>query len=335
MNDRDHLTDLHGAKGEPEEWIAFNGDADGLCALQQLRLAADPAVARLITGPKREIELLPRVTAKAGDRVTVLDISLDKNRPALLQLLHKGVSVRYFDHHYAGEIPHHRHFTPYIDTAAECCTALLVDRYLGGQYPLWAITAAFGDNLATAAYQRAAALELGAEELGQLQQLGILLNYNGYGDSCADLHFHPAELAARIAPWHDPRDFIANDTAFTTLREGYENDNRAAADLQPTHATTGHALYQLPNQPWARRISGDFANRLARQYPSRAHAILTDKGNAEWLVSVRAPLNQRSGADTLCRRFATGGGRAAAAGINTLAESNLNQFITALGETWP
>ena len=67
----------------------FNGDADGLCALQQLRLA-EPLHSTLVTGPKRDISLLKRVSASAGDHVTVLDISLDKNREALLSLLEQA-----------------------------------------------------------------------------------------------------------------------------------------------------------------------------------------------------------------------------------------------------
>ena len=53
----------------------FNGDADGLCALHQLRLA-EPAAAELVTGVKRDIALLERVAAAPGDLVTVLDVSL-------------------------------------------------------------------------------------------------------------------------------------------------------------------------------------------------------------------------------------------------------------------
>ena len=53
---------------------AFNGDADGLCALQQLRLA-DPRPGELVTGVKRDINLLERVPARAGDECTVLDVS--------------------------------------------------------------------------------------------------------------------------------------------------------------------------------------------------------------------------------------------------------------------
>ena len=64
----------------------FNGDADGLCALHQLRLA-QPAEARLVTGMKRDIALLKQVPAQAGDEVTVLDISIERNRLALEALL--------------------------------------------------------------------------------------------------------------------------------------------------------------------------------------------------------------------------------------------------------
>ena len=119
---------------------AFNGDADGLCALQQLRLAGDPAAeaaATLVTGVKRDIALLERVaaSASAGDEVTVLDVSLDVNRAGLLALLAAGARVRYFDHHFAGDIPADPALEPHIDTAPNVCTALLVDRYLDGQVP--------------------------------------------------------------------------------------------------------------------------------------------------------------------------------------------------------
>ena len=80
----------------------FNGDADGICALHQLRLA-EPVQSELVTGVKRDISLLKRVEAARGDQVTALDISLDKNREALERLLASGVRVRYFDHHFAGD----------------------------------------------------------------------------------------------------------------------------------------------------------------------------------------------------------------------------------------
>ena len=99
------------------DFDVFNGDADGLCALHQLRLL-EPREATLVTGPKRDIALLQRVSLEsppsagpapppsagqapppsAGERapdrasemtsarITVLDISLDRNRQPLLAL---------------------------------------------------------------------------------------------------------------------------------------------------------------------------------------------------------------------------------------------------------
>ena len=66
----------------------FNGDADGICALTQLRNAT-PADSVLVTGVKRDIALLEKVDARAGDQVTVLDVSLDKNREGLRKVLER------------------------------------------------------------------------------------------------------------------------------------------------------------------------------------------------------------------------------------------------------
>ena len=111
-----------------------NGDADGLCALVQWRLH-QPRATRLITGLKREIELLQQVQASQGDQVLVLDVSLRRNRAALLHLLEAGVKVLYFDHHDADALAQHPLTHPllqaHIDSASDVCTSLLVDRYLG------------------------------------------------------------------------------------------------------------------------------------------------------------------------------------------------------------
>jgi len=76
----------------------FNGDADGLCALLQLRLAS-PCDSTLVTGVKRDIRLLEQVDAQPDDEIVVLDVSLDANRQALLRALHNGARVSWFDHH--------------------------------------------------------------------------------------------------------------------------------------------------------------------------------------------------------------------------------------------
>ena len=60
--------------------------------------------------------------------------------------------------------------------------------------------------------------------------------------------------------------------------------------------------------------------------------LLTEKSNGNYLVSIRAPLNNRVGADEICRQFVTGGGRKAAAGINDLPAKDLEGFIRVFSE---
>jgi hypothetical protein len=308
----------------------FNGDADGLCALQQLHLSEpDAEGAVLITGAKRDIALVQQVPAVAGDRVTVLDVSLDKNRDHLLALLERGVRVRYVDHHYPGEIPSHPNLTTHIDTTADQGTSLLVDELLAGQQRAWAVVGTFGDNFDASARHAAQPLGLAHAELELLRELGILLNYNGYGTTLADLHFPPATLFARLRPYADPLEFARRDEAFAALRAGYTDDMARARALTPEHRSATHLLLLLPAAAWARRVSGVYANALAQQAPERAHALLTRREQSGFLVSVRAPIAHPQGADALCRQFETGGGRQAAAGINQLPDSDYPRFVEA------
>jgi hypothetical protein len=311
----------------------FNGDADGICALHQLRLAA-PAESELVTGPKRDISLLKRVKAQAGDQVTVLDIALSKNREALDRLLEAGAQVRYFDHHQPGDIPVHPHFEPHIDTDANVCSSLLVNQYLGGKRLVWAVTAAFGDNLADAARQAAAPLHLSAAQLAQLQSLGECLNYNGYGETLDDLFFNPAELYRQVRPYADPFAFIAESAAYQTLNAGYQSDMARAVAVNAAEARASGRIFMLPAEKWARRISGVFGNQLAVESPAQAHAVLTAKPDGGYVVSVRAPMLAKSGADTLCSQFDTGGGRKGAAGINLLPAAELGRFIATFFEIY-
>lgn len=307
----------------------FNGDADGLCALHQLRLA-DPQDNTLITGVKRDIALVKQVQANPGDSVTILDISLDKNRDALLKVLDDGAIVRYADHHFPGDIPEHKNLTTHIDTDAETCTGLIINRLLNSAYLPWAVTAAFGDNLLSTAREAAAPLTLSAGELDQLQSLGTLLNYNGYGSSLEDLYFPPADLYRRLQPHANPFTFINDDKAFAVLAEGYASDHSRAESIAAERSSATMAIFIFPNDPFARRISGVYANELAQDNPQRAHALLSELDDGSFLVSVRAPLSNRTGADELCRQFETGGGRKAAAGINRLPANDLERFASAM-----
>lgn len=312
----------------------FNGDADGICALQQLR-STEPRQATPVTGVKRDIGLLARVPAGPGDEVTVLDISLDKNRDALIRLLELGVRVRYFDHHFPGAIPRHPGLETYIETLPDKGTSLLVDDFLGGGRRAWAVVGTFGDNFDSAARRAAAPLGLDEARLATLRELGICLNYNAYGARIEDLYFPPDALFRRLQPYADPFAFIAADDAFRTLRNGYAEDMARAQALQPEIAGDSYALYLLPAAPWARRAGGVLANRLAHGFVHRAHALLTRLPEGGFVVSVRAPATTGRGADALCRRFPTGGGRKAAAGINHLPDADYDEFVERFrGHSW-
>lgn len=316
------------------DFDVFNGDADGICALVQLRLA-EPRESSLITGVKRDIALLERVQAQAGDRLTVLDISMEKNSLALSKLLQAGAEVFYVDHHVPGDIPQSPHLTALINEAPDVCTSLLVNGYLKGRFCAWAVVGAFGDNLRQSAQRLAKQLQLNRDELQLLEELGTYLNYNGYGEQLEDLHFDPAELFRQVSRYVSPLDFIRDDRqAFDCLRNGYFED-MAAAEVEAEHANEANAVFMLPNAPWARRVSGVYGNSLANRYPARAHAIVTEKTSGGYQVSVRAPLLNKSGAAELCRQFPSGGGRAAAAGINQLSAAELHEFILAFQAAYP
>ena len=305
----------------------FNGDADGICALLQLRLA-EPLDSSLFTGVKRDISLLNRVHATVGDRVTVLDISLDKNRQPLLDLLDKQVEVFYVDHHQVGEIPVHAKFQALINTDTNVCTSLLVDQYLEHRYTAWAVTAAFGDNLENSALKAAESLSLTTVQLNLLRQLGIYINYNGYGSNVEDLHFAPDDLYQLLYGYASPLDFI-NQRAdvFQKLQDGYDSDMAQASQTPAEYLTDKVAVFILPDAKWARRVSGVWSNDLANHYPDRAHAVLTHNQQGSLTVSVRAPLSNKTGADEICAKFPGGGGRKAAAGINCLEKFELTEFV--------
>jgi len=303
----------------------FNGDADGIISLVQLR-RDDPRKAELITGRKRDINLLDRVSAGACDHVTVLDISMRSNASDLARILAAGASVFYVDHHNPGDIPDHPGLEAVIDISPESCTAMIIDSCLEGRYRSWAVTAAFGDNFPALARRKAEGLDL---PLDDLERLGILVNYNGYGASVADLLYHPAELYKQLAPFDTPMKFLdENKSVFAALNEGYESDLEIARSAKTIDKTSAGLVLELPDCAASRRVSGVYGNLLAQEHTDRAHAILT-RNQDSYVVSVRAPLSRRQGADTLCLQFPTGGGRAAAAGINALPESDIDTFVTA------
>jgi hypothetical protein len=96
------------------------------------------------------------------------------------------------------------------------------------------------------------------------------------------------------------------------------------------HQSNAAVVYLLPDAAWSRRVSGVWGNELANQSPSLAHGVVTDNGDSTYTVSVRAPLQNKTGADEVCIQFPTGGGRAGAAGINQLPKDQLEAFCETL-----
>ncbi len=315
----------------------FNGDADGIIALLQLRLS-DPRESVLVTGVKRDIKLLSQVYCRLAEQgaqhdissVTVLDVSMEKNLSALQSLLDSNIDVFYCDHHRTGEIPDSSHLDTLVDTAPESCTSLLINQKLNGAHVAWAIAATFGDNLKTVAVQLANESGFDQPQTEFLEELGILVNYNGYGSSLSDLHFTPIELYQTLYQYPNPFDlFDDKNSVFYRLRAAYQNDRQQLSNLVPVYESEVARVFELPGETWARRISGVFGNEIVNQDPNRAQAVLTKNQDGEsYTVSLRSPLSNRTGADQICSSFATGGGRKAAAGINQLNELDKMNFIS-------
>ncbi len=313
----------------------FNGDADGIIALHQFRLQTPIPDATLVTGVKRDIRLLDKISTVENSTISVFDISLDSNRDTLLPLLDQNNQITYIDHHFAGNIPDTKSLTTYIDPSPTTCTSLIVDKLLDGKYRSWAVAAAYGDNLHDSAEKGAQALSLTKEQLAQLRELGELLNYNGYGADISDLHFVPDALYLALHPYDDPFVFLAESNDLATLQQGFKADMALAMEQKEMEPGKNNRIYTFPNAPWARRVAGVYSNLRAREEKDAAHALIVENDDTTLRISVRAPLNNRRDADTLCLAFPTGGGRTAAAGINKLPAEMLDDFLSQFHSTYP
>lgn len=311
----------------PRHYDVFNGDADGICALHQYRLAAPAKETTLVTGVKRDIALLAKIEHVRESLVTVFDISMHSNIAHLEQLLANGNEVVYIDHHFAGDIPESESLTHHIDPSADQCTSLIVNTILNGRHFKWAVCGAFGDNLENAAASLARDNRLGEKDTARLKEIGELLNYNGYGAKLEDLYFPPDFLYEQVSEYPDPLSFYEDSEHLRVLKAGFDNDMEHALSQEVYLKHGQNRIFRFPDSPWARRVSGVFANLKARENPSGAHALITENKDGSLRISVRAPYATKINADTLCRSFPTGGGRAAAAGINSLPAEMLGSFF--------
>ena len=305
----------------------FNGDADGICALHQIRLN-NPQKSNLVTGVKRDTLLLKNIIDVGNSVLTVLDISLNANRDSLLKLLKQGNTIHYFDHHFSGEIPELPQLYPNIDTSPDVCTSIIVDRFLKGEHRPWAIVASFGDNLHSSALKLADSLNLSSKETEKLREMGELINYNSYGETIEDLYFSPEFLYRSIQPFYNPLEFFHSSEELFKLREGFLNDMALAESTLPEKNFGAGRIFIFPREAWCRRVCGAYINKLAREEPDLAHSLLVERQDSTFQVNVRAPIAKPYGAEKLCIKF-DGGGRAMAAGINDLAPDKVESFFEA------
>lgn len=311
----------------------FNGDADGIFSLLQLRQVQPRPNARRITGVKRDTQLFKHIAneAASGDRITALDIGMARNTAGLNTVLDVGANVFFCDHHATGDIPSHDGLTVVTDASPETCTAYLVDQYLDGAKSAWAVCGAYGDNFQGLAARIATDRKV-TLPLSQLRELGELINYNAYGLTVEDLHFHPDDLYARLAAYPNPMAFIEDaPDALETLRHGFSSDWQIAESAREIHISNAGQILSLPASAAANRISGLFANALVDEEPDKAFAILTHLGpeSGGYRVSVRAPMSRKTrGADVFAHDFG-GGGRTEASGIDLLTDADMNRFVDA------
>ena len=313
----------------------FNGDADGIISQHIAGLSGLRPDAR-VTGLKREIALLQRVSGDDGQDLYVFDISLDTNREALERLLENPtIRVFWYDHHEAGLIPTRPNLKTRIQNTRGTCTALLVHAAFPGADPRWAAMAAFGDNLPQAALALLAPLHLGPDEIETLREAGELINYNAHGETPADVLFQPLEVAGRMSAFRDPADFLRESGLIEPLRRQIREDEEKLAGLRPERAQEGAQLFKLPPEAWARRLGSTFASRLALQEPGRAVALMHLLHDGSFQVSIRAPRGRKDAANAsdLALEFPTGGGRALAAGINHLPADQAEAFARRFFDT--
>jgi hypothetical protein len=311
----------------------FNGDADGISSIVQLRLA-HRLHSVLVTGAKRDIRLLDRIHPQPDDTITVLDISLDANRASLERVVAAGARVTYFDHHDAGELPLPPGVNAHLDPSPGVCTGILVDHHLAGRQRIWAVVAAFGDNLVDAACDLAAPLCLTAGALDALRDLGDCLTFNTYADDLDDAIVRPDDLVRILLRHADPLRFVATDPLYAQIDEARRRDLALARETLPAYKLPGALVYVLPDAPWTRRVRGLFGNETANAHPRLAHAVVTTGRDGTLSISVRAPRVRPTGAHVLCRGFA-GGGREAAAGIDRLPAAQLDAFVASLARAYP
>jgi hypothetical protein len=286
----------------PLEIDVFNGDADGLFAAHQLRLAEpgpDPAAGAVVTGLKREIACSNRIDVPAGRRDATARASTSRSAataPRSSACSRRARPCAGSTTTMPATCPRHPRLRAHIDTAPETCTSLIVDRELrgaigAGQWPRPSATTSAPSPTRSAADAGADRGRTGAAARtrrgGQLQRLRRDARRR------ADRAGGAVCAAGRVMP--------IRSTSFATTRSSPNWPRAGAADLagavqlRPWRQCGGGAVFVLPDEGWSRRVLGSFRQPAGRAFVDSAFAVLKARAEGGYLASVRAPAGAAEG----------------------------------------
>jgi hypothetical protein len=177
-----------------------------------------------------------------------------------------------------------------------------------------------------------------------LRRVGVLLNYNAYGDEPGDALFDAADIAVRMAGIPSALDFCWEQSLIAPLAARFDEDRELFHQLAPLVESASACAYLVPDEAFARRYGATWANERVMQKPSEALAVIHPRKNGTYTVSIRSPRDWRAAgamegkdakegkdgavrsAAELAKEFPTGGGRKLAAGIDVLPADQLQRF---------
>jgi len=302
----------------------FNGDADGIISLHQFRLQF-PRKSELFTGVKRDVKLLRHVVNIKNATFTVFDISLLSNSEYIKGILKNNNKVSWFDHHEPGETNLGDNFSIRVDADPNCCTNILVDKFIDGLHRPWTICGAYGDNL----HEQAEKLNpcFSETKMLELKEIGETLNYNGYGNEESDLTVHPKDVYLDIQKYRSPFQYRKKSEIYNKINAQMNSDEAELNSSEILHTSETGNIILLPSTKASTRYSGIYSNKKTTENPNKAFAILTNINEDTYRISIRSPKNNPTGASKLALSFPTGGGREKAAGINELPKTEFKNFI--------
>ena len=308
----------------------FNGDADGIISLHQFRLQF-PRKSELFTGVKRDVKLLRHVVDIKNATFTVFDISLLSNSDYIKGILQNNNKVSWFDHH-EGDTDLGDNFSIRVDADPNCCTNILVDKYIDGLHRPWTICGAYGDNL----HEQAEKLNpcFNKTKMLELKEIGETLNYNGYGNEESDLTVHPKDVYLDIQKYRSPFQYKKMSEIYNKINTQMKLDEAELNSSEILHTSETGKIILLPDTKASIRYSGIYSNKQTTDNPSKAFAILTNINEDAYRISIRSPKSNPVGASKLALSFPTGGGREKAAGINELPKKELKNFIEKFEEIY-